>query len=348
MSEPVAEERRQERLVAALRDAGVRWGEVTDCRLLGGGTFSSVFRVGTVDGAGLVVKLAPAPDRPVLRYERGILATEAWYLRTARERTSVPVPTVLAVSPPGGSGLGDHLVTSECPGTPWEELRKHVDAAGRTRLREELGRHMAALHAVTGTDGFGLPALPFGPLRPVWRDAFLEMLDAVLDDAGRFAVSLPRSADEIRKILDARSDVLDEVTTPRLVHWDLWDGNILAEPGPRGPRVTALIDAERAFWGDPVADFVSLGLLHDITRDEAFLSGYRAAGGPVTFDAAARERLALYRAYLYLVMWVEARPRNFDAGHLAWLERDVFTPLGRMLGSWSRGEGPLEHHWSRG
>jgi hypothetical protein len=68
----------------------------------------------------------------------------------------------------------------------------------------------------------------------------------------------------------------------------------------------------------------------------------------VVFDAAARNRMALYRAYLYLVMWVEARPRQFDAGHLDWLERDVFVPLGEMIDAWSRGEGPLEHLWPRG
>jgi aminoglycoside phosphotransferase (APT) family kinase protein len=349
MLEPVGDERRHARLVAALEDAGVGWDQVADCRKLGGGTFSDVFGVRTADGAGLVVKLAPAPDTPVLRYERGILGTEAWYLRTARERTTVPVATVLAVSAREEGGLGDHLVTSECPGTPWEELRGEADDAdARAGFREELGGHVARLHGIAGTEGFGCPALPFGPLRPSWREAFLEMVDAVLDDAGRFGVTLPRPAGEVREVIAAQSAVLDEVTTPRLVHWDLWDGNILAERRPDGPRITALIDAERAFWGDPVAEFVSLGLFHDITRDEPFLHGYRAAGGTVVFDASARNRLALYRAYLYLIMWVEARPRRFEAAHLAWLERDVFKPLGVMLDAWARGEGPVAHRWPRG
>ena len=104
---------------------------------------------------------------------------------------------------------------------------------------------------------------------------------------------------------------VDEVTTPVLVHFDLWDGNILVESGSAGHRIGALIDAERAFWGDPLAEFVSLALFTDIEQDTAFLHGYRAAGGTVTFDLAARQRLALYRAYLYLIMWVETAPRGF-------------------------------------
>jgi aminoglycoside phosphotransferase (APT) family kinase protein len=359
MSELEREKRQQERLAAALEDAGVRWGQVADCRTLSGGTFSAVFGVRTVDGERMVVKLAPAPDHPVLAYERGILGTEAWYLRTARENTSVPVPTVLAVSARDEGGLGDHLVTGECPGLPWNELREAVGAEDQAHLRRELGGHMARMHALAGTEGFGYPALSLGPLRPSWREAFLGMVDSVLEDAARFDVSLPRPAREIRDLITAESASLDEVTVPRLVHWDLWDGNILAERRPGAdtgaagpdagrPRITALIDAERALWGDPLAEFVSLGLAHDITADEPFLEGYRAAGGSVVFDADARNRLALYRAHLYLIMWVEAVPRKFDAGHVAWLERDIFKPLGEMLDAWARGEGPMERWWPKG
>ncbi|MFD0856014.1 phosphotransferase family protein, partial [Actinomadura adrarensis] len=174
-----------------------------------------------------------------------------------------------------------------------------------------------------------------GPLRPTWREAFLEMVDAVLDDAERFEVPLPRPADHIRGVLAAQGPVLDEVRVPRLVHFDLWDGNILVDLGPDGRRIGALIDAERAFWGDPMAEFVSLALFDDIASDEALLAGYRSAGGSVVFDTAARRRLDLYRAYLYLIMWVEAVPRKFDTQRCAWLREQVVEPLAMMLNDWS-------------
>jgi aminoglycoside phosphotransferase (APT) family kinase protein len=121
------------------------------------------------------------------------------------------------------------------------------------------------------------------------------------------------------------------VTTPVLVHFDLWDGKILIDKN----RVGALIDAERAFWGDPVAEFVSLALFGDIERDTAFLHGYRAGGGTVTFDAATRRRLSLYRACLYLIMWVEAIPRQVSEERLDWLRGTVYQPLAAMLSDWS-------------
>jgi hypothetical protein len=157
------------------------------------------------------------------------------------------------------------------------------------------------------------------------------MIGAVLADAERFAVPLPRPAGRIRELFAARSALLDEVTVPRLVHFDLWDGNILvaADDGAR-PRIGGIVDAERAFWGDPVADFVSLALFGDIEQDRDFLAGYRAAGGPAALDGAARERLALYRAYLYLIMWVEAVPRASAPDRIAGLQdpaQDVLLQL---------------------
>lgn len=331
-------ERQLSRLTAALAAAGVARDEVADCQELDGGTFNTVFRVTRADGSRLVVKLAPDPAVPVLRYERGILDTEAWFYTTVRAATRVPVPEALVPGPDDRAAADGHLVMSECRGTPWSELAGSMDAEARTRLRSALGGHVAELHTITGEEGFGYPARSLGPLRTHWRTAFLGMVDAVLDDARRFGVPLPRPAQDVRALFAARSPALDEVTVPRLVHFDLWDGNILVDQGPDGPRIGALIDAERAFWGDPLADFVSLALFDDIERDEAFLNGYRAAGGPVVLDAAARTRLALYRAYLHLIMWVEAVPRQFDARRRDWLEREVVKPLAVMFDDWARGE----------
>lgn len=329
----------RKRLALSLASADVSWDEVTECRALDGGTFNAVYRIALVDGRELVVKLAPDPTVPTLRYERGILRTEAWFYRTVREATSVPVPEAFSRVTEEDEVLGEHLTMSACPGTPWGDLGNTMDVETRDRLRAELGAHVAALHTITGSEGFGYPAKPWGSLRAGWREAFLDMVGAVLDDAERFGAVLPRPADEIRSLFARRSPVLEEVNVPRLVHFDLWDGNILVDRSPDGPVIGALIDAERAFWGDPLADFVSLALFNDIEQEAALLNGYREAGGTVVLDASARERLALYRAYLHLIMWVEAVPRQFDAQHRAWLEGQVHKPLVATFDDWSRGEG---------
>jgi aminoglycoside phosphotransferase (APT) family kinase protein len=312
-------------LTAVLAKAGVSWEQVADRRALTGGTFNDVQLVRLADGTELVVKLPPGPAVRLLRYEHGLAGTEALYYRLAGRCEGVTVPAVIFVDDTG-------LVMTYCPGTPWPELTPRPAGAERDELRAELGRQVASLHTITGP-GFGYPSLALGPLRENWRDAFLGMVDAVLADAGTYAVTLPRPATDIRALFAGQAAVLDEVTTPVLVHFDLWDGNILID----GDRVGALIDAERAFWGDPVAEFGSLALFGDIEQDAAFLHGYRAAGGTVTFDAATRRRLDLYQAYLYLIMWVEAVPRQVSEKRKEWLRGTVLQPLTSTFTAWSSG-----------
>lgn len=108
------------RLTAALAGAGVSWEQVADCRSLAGGTFNAVHLVGLADGTRLVVKIPPGPAVPVLRYERGILATEALYYRLAGRCRGVTVPAVVAVD--ATDEAGGYLVMTQCPGNPWPEL----------------------------------------------------------------------------------------------------------------------------------------------------------------------------------------------------------------------------------
>ncbi|WP_410673093.1 phosphotransferase family protein [Amycolatopsis sp. cmx-4-68] len=276
-----------------LTASGIDPASVVAAEDIGGGTYNTAVRLRLADGRRLVLKIAPSG--PGLSYEHDLLATEAEYYRL----TSGPVPSVVAAGP-------GFLLMTELPGVPWSQV------AGDPPLRRELGGIVAGLHGVTG-DGFGYPQ---DPLRPAWPAAFAAMVDAVLADAVRYGVHLPRPAAEIAHLVRRHEPLLELVTTPVLVHFDLWNGNILLDDG----RVSGIIDAERAFWGDPVAEFVSLTLFRDL--DDSLAEGYRAAGGPARFDPPARRRLALYRVYLDLIMLVEMVPRKDDDADRARFIRD--------------------------
>ncbi|WP_206791186.1 phosphotransferase family protein [Amycolatopsis sp. MtRt-6] len=279
-----------------LTAAGIDPAAVVTAEDLGGGTYNRAVRVRLADGRRLVLKIAPSG--PGLTYEHDLLATEAEYYRLA----SGPLPSVV------GAGPGFLLMT-EVPGEPWNR----TPGTG-PHLRAELGAIVAGLHETTGT-GFGYLQ---DPLHPTWFSAFSAMVDAILADAVRYRVRLPRPAAEIAHLVRRHEPLLELVKTPVLVHFDLWDGNILLDGG----RVSGIIDAERAFWGDPVAEFVSLTLFHDL--DAPLLEGYGTGG----FDAPARRRLTLYRVYLGLIMLAEMVPRqdtdtNRERFVSAWLAKNL-------------------------
>lgn len=303
-----------ERARQVLDAAGIPPGHLAHLRPLSGGTYNTVEELLLIDGRRYVLKVPPPSTVPGLRHESRLLVSEAEFYRGAA-KADVPAPRVVALE-------GQMLMTA-CPGEPWNGELSETE---RTALRTELGRQVARLHRVTGP-AFGYPSGALGPLVPDWRTAFTGMLDAVLDDARHYRAALPRPADAVAVTLRAGYDALDEVTVPCLVHFDLWPGNILVDRAAGETRIGGLIDGERMFWGDPLADFVSLALLGDIKQDQAFLAGYREAGGRADFDVPARLRLALYRSYLYLIMLTETVPRAVDAAQDRWVQETVAPEL---------------------
>lgn len=269
---------------------------------LGGGTYNRVFLVTAREGE-FVLKVSPG-DRPGLTYERDLMRTEALFCALASPST--PVPEVVHTDFSRTLVDGDVLLTTFLPGragTPSD-----VD---RARIRRQLGQATRTLHEITGP-GFGYPQLG---LHGTWSEAFFSMFDAVEADAERYGVRLPEVP--IRR----HRDLFDEVRRPALVHFDLWDGNVLTDGD-----LTGLVDGERAFWGDPVAEFVSPALFGSIESDVDFLGGYGLA-----LTEHDRIRLAAYQAYLYVIMLTEQVPRGSDDQRMEGLIRAALATALRAL-----------------
>ncbi|MFC7404268.1 phosphotransferase family protein [Georgenia alba] len=291
---------------------------------LAGGTYNAVHDLVLDDGRRAVLKVAPPPDRPRMGHEQDLLSAEAMFDERARGALGGVLPEVLAHGSVPGEPGREYLLLGHLPGS----LLNQVDLAAGDRkvVRRELGQAVARLHTVTGSE-FGYLTQP--RLRaPTWPAAFGAMVEEVVADADRYGVELPAGGGAA-VLGRVRSNLghLEVVRTPILVHFDLWDGNVLVGDGAGPPRLTGIIDAERAFWGDPVAELVSLALTGDIRDDAALLEGYREAGGAADLGPPALRRLALYRIYLWLIMLTETTPRGYDRART---ER-VWEWVGRRL-----------------
>lgn len=286
---------------------------VRDSGPLSGGGYATVWWVLLDDGRRVVLKLAPPAGTPLLRYERGLCAAEARYFRLVAERApQVPVPPVLRHD--ADPAYGEWLFTAMLPGRSLSDLAVAGVAVDDGPVRYDLGVALAAVHRVTG-DRFGYDDDRAGGA--TWRAAFTAMLDALLADAADWDVRLPVTPERLRALVWRHADVLDEVRRPALLHFDCWDGNVLAAPDPDGRlRLSGLVDGERFLYGDPLLDLVSPLLFRRVEDEPAhpLLRGYRAAATePLVLDASARRRLGLYRLHLYLLMTVEMPSRGMTA-----------------------------------
>lgn len=291
---------------------------------LRGGTINACWGVTLADGRSLVLKAAPPPDLPHLGHEHDLLRTEVEFYRRAAG-AGAPVPEVVSVDFSRSVLGSDYFWMTRLPGEPLagpRGLGRRLARADRARVREALGRIAARLATVRG-EVYGYPQPGARTRAETWRAAFLRMLGVLLEDAERLGVALPRGREALAALVERWAPALDLVDTPRLVHFDLWDGNVLIEGEAGEVGLSGIVDGERAFWGDPLMEMASLALFGEIERDAAFLRGYAdGAGAPLVFDEPTRARVALGQLYLYLVMRVEPATRGSD-----WMGRLVVAPL---------------------
>ncbi|MEU4162884.1 aminoglycoside phosphotransferase family protein [Actinoplanes sp. NPDC026670] len=288
---------------------------------LGHGWFNVAYRIRLRDGGEVVLKIAPPPHVGVMTYEHGAMDIELASLRLITERTSVPVPRV---------DHADHsreLCDADWFAMPYIDadnlgiVKENLPAAELDAYNEALGAANRELNSIRG-DAFGPLA---GPADPTWRACFTRMIGDVLADGERRPVDLGYPYALLREVIDANLACLDEVTEPRFVEWDLWDSNVMVRDG----KIVAIIDHERAFYGDPLMEAGFTGLdLPAFGDPRSFMRGY----GHPALTSTERARRRLYTLYLVLIMIIETDYRGHtDTSQYDWARerlREVMALFG--------------------
>ncbi|MER7457484.1 aminoglycoside phosphotransferase family protein [Micromonospora sp. NPDC126480] len=265
------------------------------------GWFNATYGVTLADGRELVVKVAPPPELPLLRYEVELMRTEVEFYRRAAG-AGLPLPALRAADVDAG-----YLIVDRLRGESLNTAKEAMSPAQLVAVRHEIGGWAARLNAVTG-ELFGYPRRDGRTRSASWRTSFLAIIDDILADAVAYDRRLPAPAETIGRLIHRHADLLDEVTRPALVHFDLWDGNIFVRPDGNGFAIDGFIDGERAFYGDPIAELVSLANFVDPTEVPGLLPGYL---GRDDLTDAERDRLRLYQIYLDLILLTEDATRCY-------------------------------------
>ncbi|CAN5150375.1 phosphotransferase family protein [soil metagenome] len=201
------------------------------------------------------------------------LSSEAALLRAAAQ-AGAPVPAVARVCS-HEDGLGEGLITE---GVEGETLGRRIAAAPefeavRGELGAQAGAALAAIHAVKAPERLPIPSL------------------SAAETLARYA-ELYRETIPLRPVLEAAIRWLGErlppePMTPRLVHGDFRNGNLIVDPAL---GLVAVLDWELAHLGDPAEDIGWICVnswRFGVTEREVggfaslgdFLEGYADAGG---------------------------------------------------------------------
>ena len=273
------------------------------------GMFNSAYLIDGTEAlqTNVVLKVGPRPDTEILTYEKDIIQVKLTaYNRLATKL--IPTPQVLVSDSSHDIIDCDYFIMSFLPGNTWKNQQKKIPTQAIPELKRELGRYFASMHSVQG-EWFGYIKDDKRYQFDSWSAAFCAMITDILTDGRKHKKKLPYN--EIESALERHRNLLDEITSPFLVSFDVWAGNVFVDKNPLW-HISGIVDFERAFYGDPMADFVAAVMLfNDVENEIDLQKGYsEMSERPFIITENDRIRMRLYRLYLYTIMHVETYRYN--------------------------------------
>ena len=270
---------------------------VKEYRELKGGTFNVAYELQLCSGKTVILKVAPEKSVRVMASEKNIMATEVWAMELAGTNPLIPVAKVLGYDKSCTLCPSEYFFMEKLKGERLDVIKEQLSQEQQDDIYMQMGMLNKQINAFTGP-AFGYPGQP-DFMGDSWPKVFSWMIHGCLKDAEDAGVDLKISPEKLADCLEADRGIFEEVTVPRLVHWDGWDGNIFVENG----RISGLIDWERALYGDPLMEHG----FHSFSSNPAFLKGY----GIERLTPAQHRRALWYDIYVLLVGTLECTYRKY-------------------------------------
>jgi aminoglycoside phosphotransferase (APT) family kinase protein len=170
----------------------------------------------------------------------------------------------------------DYMFQTFMEGERWDKIEDELTVDENLALWRQFGRVTRKIHDTTG-EKFGWPAP--GSRYTAWSEVVLDRFERIIQSMVECQLEVT-DVMTVSKLACTHSSLLDEIKQPHLLHGDLWSFNILVGRDAGKPDIVGILDADRAWWGDPMADWTMF--LLSIRRDKpewqqpqaAFWEGY--------------------------------------------------------------------------
>jgi aminoglycoside phosphotransferase (APT) family kinase protein len=224
---------------------------------LGGGTFNTAYLITFVGPLKVILRVAP-PQTADTAWEDALLMRSEHAMQPYFAPIAALMPKTLLVDFTHQLMDRDYIFQSFIEGERWDNAWDELKPEENDILWDQFGAIVKQIHEVRG-ERFGLPRPSFQFER--WSQAVLDRLERTLQAAKDLGLNVTDLAG-IPDMVRAHPEQLDEIQTPRLLHGDLWAFNLLIARRESGPAIVGVLDADRAWWGDPMADWTMFILAH--------------------------------------------------------------------------------------
>lgn len=259
--------------------------EVCSVQSLTGGLFNTTYLVETVKCGRVILRVGPVNRHLLMPFEHRLMEAEE-YVYALCARYGVPASQIIAVDTSKRLIDRDFMFVRYIPSKPMSEIL--LEPQEKAGICRDIGAATAKLHGIKAPRFGRIAEVKEGGGFTLWSEALLHELyewERVGVPAALFG---EMEHVRIRQLFQKAVPYLDEIKEPRLVHADLWTGNILILTDTSKPQFAAIIDADRAIWGDPDFDFSSIRWTY---TEENFWEGY---GRRLSQSAADQIRRGIY------------------------------------------------------
>ena len=224
--------------------------EVVTARELGNGEYNNVYLLELAGRDAIILRVAPRSTNQVGWLEHSLMRNE-YMLQPYFAPLAPLIPKILMIDFTHQLLERDYMFQTYMPGELWSNVMDELTEAENDALWRQFAYIVRTISTIKG-EAFGMP-YP-GQQFATWSGKILDTLEQLRREAAGYGLD----SEPIQLLLDITSahvDLLDEITTPHLLHGDLWPFNILIQRREDGPVISAILDADRGSWGDPLADW---------------------------------------------------------------------------------------------
>jgi len=238
--------------------------ELAEVKPLDGGCISTTLALTLADSTKAVLKISA--HRVDHSYRR-----EAHQLELLRS-AGLPVPCVYEWKIGSLDDPFSYLLMEFVDGVDWAAARRAATPEQFDGLQTHLAELLHSLHATTASSYGRAEPSPQEEFES-WPDFYRGIFDPIWRELEKSLPLGPKERKLINRVRDRLDRLLIHDDCPRLVHWDLWASNLLAQCDGDGRwRVTALLDPNCKF-AHVEAELAYLELFH--TVGPAFMKAYQ-------------------------------------------------------------------------
>lgn len=254
-------------------------------RLLDGGLFNTTYLVECEEAIKYVLRLGPVNRHLLLDFEDNLMNAECFVYGLCRQK-GIPCSEVVCCDTSKRIIDRDFMIVKYIDSVSL--CGADVTEEEKCKIYQEVGRNAKLLHSIQN-DHFGrvsevLQGIKFDS----WAEYILFEVRSILNKGRAIQLWDEAYQKHIEQFFYDHRMILDEVKRASLIHTDLWEGNVLIKDG----KCVALIDPDRAIFGDVEMEFASPWMIND-----DFLSGY----GEVDHSSSWRIKQKVYQVFFSLI-----------------------------------------------